>query len=88
MANLKSSRKDARRIVRRTARNRSTKTLLKSLDKRVRSALAIGNEILSTEAAIASISAMDKAASRGVIHKNKANRYKSSVASVVFKFGA
>jgi small subunit ribosomal protein S20 len=88
MANLKSSRKDVRRIVRRTARNRSTKTLLKSLDKKVRSAVALGDGNLSMQAAIACVSAMDKAAKRGIIHKNKANRYKSAVASLVFKASA
>jgi small subunit ribosomal protein S20 len=88
MANLKSSKKDARRIIRRTARNRSVKTLLKSLDKKVRNALAGGDAQLSMEAAIACVSAMDKAAKRGIIHKNKANRYKSSVAPLVFKVSA
>ncbi|MDR0727779.1 MAG: 30S ribosomal protein S20 [Puniceicoccales bacterium] len=84
MANLKSSRKDARRIVKRTARNRSTKSLLKSLDKKVRSAVALGDERLSAAAAISCVSAMDKAVKRGIIHKNRADRYKSSVAAIVF----
>ncbi|MDR1456862.1 MAG: 30S ribosomal protein S20 [Puniceicoccales bacterium] len=88
MANLRSSQKDVRRIVRRTARNRSVKTLLKSLDKKVQGALSVGNDHLSAESAIACISAMDKAVKRGVIHKNKANRYKSAKTALIFKKGA
>jgi ribosomal protein S20 len=49
--------------------------------------LASGDAPLSAEAAVACASAMDKAVKWGIIHKNKANRYKSSVSSLVFRAG-
>jgi small subunit ribosomal protein S20 len=84
MANLKSSQKDARRIVRRAARNRAVRTLLKSLAKKVQGT----GTAEDFQAAITCVSAMDKAAKRGIIHKNKADRYKASVAALIFNASA
>jgi len=67
MANIKSSQKDIRRTVARTARNVIVQSRIKTLRKKV---------ISSVEAA----DALDKAAKRGVIHPNKANREKSRLA--------
>ena len=77
MANLKSSQKDIRRIRRRTEHNRAVKSKLKTLRKSFERAV---NE--SSEEAILSngrryISALDKAAKRNIISKNKAKRHKS-----------
>jgi small subunit ribosomal protein S20 len=85
MANLKSSKKDIRRIVKRTARNRSTKTKLHTLARRVtelRSA-EVGSNNLS-DAVCCYISALDKAVKQGIIHKNRANRNKSALSSIIF----
>jgi small subunit ribosomal protein S20 len=84
MANLKSSKKDIRRTAKRTERNRAAKTFLKSLTRKVEAARASGDAQMGKSAAVACVSAMDKAVKRGIIHQNKANRYKSSVASLVF----
>lgn len=72
MANTKSAAKRARQNVRRTLRNRSAITRLRSMQKRTRSAAQPDpNEVRSL------ISAIDKAAKRGIIHRNAAQRRKS-----------
>ena len=72
MANLKSSKKDIRRIARRSERNKAVSSRLKTLRKK-----AIGEASDADKSAYAS--ALDKAVKSGVIHKNKANREKSKV---------
>ncbi|MFW6354507.1 MAG: 30S ribosomal protein S20, partial [Verrucomicrobiota bacterium] len=67
MANLKSSKKDIRRIARRTERNRAVKSRLKTLRKRLVAESSDDNK--SAYAA-----ALDKAAKSGVPHPNKVNR--------------
>ncbi len=71
MANSKSAAKRARQNPRRTLRNRSAISHLRSLQKR----RAAGGG--KTEDTRALVSALDKAAKRGIIHKNAANRRKA-----------
>jgi small subunit ribosomal protein S20 len=72
MAKTRSAAKRARQTLRRATHNRSIKTHLRSLQKRISSAPAPnGDEIRAI------ISAVDKAAKRGVIHRNAANRRKA-----------
>jgi small subunit ribosomal protein S20 len=72
MAKTRSAAKRSRQTQRRALRNRSVKAQLRSLQKRISSAPAPnGDEIRAT------ISAVDKAAKRGVIHRNAANRRKA-----------
>ncbi len=73
MANLKSSKKDIRRIARRTERNTIVSSRLKTMRKK-----ALGEADESDKKAYSS--ALDKAVKSGVIHKNKANREKSKLA--------
>ena len=70
MANTKSASKRARQSPRRTLRNRSVTTNIRSLTKRH----ATGGGKLEESRAL--VSALDKAAKRGIIHKNVANRRK------------
>lgn len=72
MANLKSSKKDIRRIARRTERNVATQSRLKTLRKK-----ALGEASDADKSAYAS--ALDKAVKSGVVHKNKADREKSKL---------
>ena len=72
MANTKSAAKRARQTRNRALRNQSVKTHLRRLQKRIRSEATPNREqILSV------ISAIDKAAKRGIIHRNTANRRKA-----------
>jgi small subunit ribosomal protein S20 len=72
MANSKSAAKRARQNPRRTLRNRSVLTNLRSLAKRQTGS---GKK----EDSQALVSALDKAAKRGIIHKNVANRRKARI---------
>ena len=72
MANTKSAAKRARQTVKRTLRNRSVVTGLRTMQKTVRSLQTPGPEQVR-----ALISAIDKAAKRGIIHENAANRRKA-----------
>jgi small subunit ribosomal protein S20 len=72
MANTKSAAKRSRQRVKRSLRNRSVVTHLRTTQKQVRSA-----QVPSADKVRAVISAIDKAAKRGIIHQNAANRRKA-----------
>ncbi len=72
MANTKSAAKRARQTARRSLRNRSVTTHLRSMLKKTRTAAQPdANAVRSL------VSAIDKAAKRGIIHRNAAQRRKS-----------
>ena len=79
MANIKSSKKDLRRNAKNRARNLSTKSALKTYVKKVRQAVPQGG-VEVTSALATAIKQLDKAAQRGIIHKNQAARRKSRIA--------
>jgi small subunit ribosomal protein S20 len=72
MANTRSAAKRARQTLRRALRNRSVKAHLRNFQKQIRSAPERSAEEIRTV-----ISAIDKAAKRGIIHRNAANRRKA-----------
>ncbi len=74
MANSKSAAKRARQTARRSLRNRHVLSNLRTLHKR---GSATGSDAKDTTALI---SAIDKAAKRGKIHRNAANRRKARLA--------
>lgn len=75
MANLKSSKKDIKRIAKRTLVNKSVKSSLKTY---VKKAKAAAGDAEKGEAALSTaVKALDKAAQRGIIHKKQAARRKS-----------
>ena len=76
MANLKSSKKDVRRTAVKTAVNKSVRTSLKTYIKKVKAAGASADGTLDAVVANAA-KQIDKAAKRGIIHKNQAARRKS-----------
>lgn len=88
MANKKSSKKDMRRIVKRTARNKATRTALKTYVKKVRTAVTAGDVTEVKAALVTAQSMIDKAAQRGIIHKNQAARRKSRAAKAANKAAA
>ena len=73
MANTKSAGKRARQTVVRSLRNRSVLTRLRKMQKSVASATGQKDE----QSVRALVSAVDKAAKRGIIHRNAANRRKA-----------
>lgn len=76
MANIKSVAKRARQSVKRHARNASVISELKSTQKKLRTAIAAGKLDEAKAEYVKVSSALDKAAKRGVIHKNSADRKK------------
>lgn len=80
MANIKSSAKRARQSSRGTARNAGILAILKTQQKKFRAAIHQGNKEVIHLAFVALSSSLDKAAKKGVIHKNSANRKKSLIA--------
>jgi small subunit ribosomal protein S20 len=72
MANTRSAAKRARQTVKRSLRNRSVVTRLRTMQKTVGS-----SQTASAEQIRALVSAIDKAAKRGIIHENAANRRKA-----------
>jgi small subunit ribosomal protein S20 len=79
MANIKSAAKRARQGVTRRARNTSVISALKSGQKKVRAAVAAGKLDEAKSEFVKTSAALDKAAKRGIIHKNSANRRKSAL---------
>ena len=72
MANTKSAAKRARQTLKRSLRNRSVLTRLRRMQKQTRS-----SQVSNLEEIRGVISAIDKAAKRGIIHRNVANRRKA-----------
>lgn len=81
MANTKSAAKRARQTIKRTLRNRRVTTGLKTETKRTNTSLTgSGDKAVTRQNYEKLVSELDKAAKRGVIHKNVANRRKSRLA--------
>lgn len=79
MANIKSAEKRARQTLTRTLRNKAARTRVKNTRKSAYDALKAG--AADSAARVSALaSAADKAAKRGVIHRNKANRLKARAA--------
>lgn len=77
MANIKSSKKRARQAVDRNARNASQRSMLRTYVKKVLKAIQANDATGAQDAYKAAESILDRYASRGLIHKNKAARHKS-----------
>jgi len=78
MANIRSAEKQRRQAEKANARNRAGKSRLRSALKKAKSTIAEGKGDQST--LNASFSEIDKAAKKGVIKNNTADRYKSRLA--------
>ena len=76
MANTKSAIKNARKNTRRQLQNQRVKTRLKTLAKAVTKAAAGTDAEATRKAAQVYISALDRAAKQGIVHKNSASRHK------------
>ena len=75
MANIKSAIKRIRSSERRRVRNRIVRSSTRTLVKKARTAINSGNP--GEEAIQNALTALDRAASKGIIHKNNAARRKS-----------
>ncbi|MGE9270181.1 MAG: 30S ribosomal protein S20 [Verrucomicrobiales bacterium] len=83
MANHKSALKRVRQTKTRTERNRQRKTTIKKLRKETLGSIEAGDAKAAAESLSKYSSAVDKAAKKGLIHKNKAANLKSKAAKAV-----
>jgi small subunit ribosomal protein S20 len=80
VANIKSQIKRIGQNERRRLRNKAVKSELKTAVRRFREAADGGDATATTEALRSASRLLDKAASKGVIHKNQAANRKSAMA--------
>ncbi len=83
MANIKSQIKRIRQNEQRHERNKSVKSDLRTAVRKVRETVGTGDKDAAQRAAWEANRKLDKAASKGVIHKNQAANRKSSVGKLV-----
>ncbi|MBS1795203.1 MAG: 30S ribosomal protein S20 [Acidobacteria bacterium] len=77
MPNHKSAEKRVRQTAKRNAINKSNTSRLRTQIKKLRAALASGNKEQTSALLNPTVSAIDKAVNKGILHKNTAARYKS-----------
>jgi small subunit ribosomal protein S20 len=80
MANIKSQIKRNRQNLDRYERNKAVRSRLKTFSRRFASAVESGDREAAEEAFFVTSRALDKAATKGVIHKNNAANKKSRMA--------
>jgi small subunit ribosomal protein S20 len=80
MANIKSQIKRNKQNEKRRQRNKAVRTSLKSASKKVTVAVAEGDADAAQARAREAGRALDKAASKGIVHKRTAARHKSRLA--------
>jgi small subunit ribosomal protein S20 len=88
MANIKSQIKRNKQNETRRERNKDVKSALRTSTKKVHAAVAEGDAEAATERQREAARALDKAASKGVMHKRTAARKKSRLARQVNKTSA
>ena len=74
MANTASARKRIRQTERRTLRNHARKTRMRTFVKKVETAIAGGDQAAAAAAFLAAQPEMQRAAGKGVIHRNTVAR--------------
>ena len=88
MANIKSQIKRIKQNEKRRQRNQSVKSSLKTAVRKFREAAEAGEKDKAVELGRAANRALDKAASKGVIHANPAANRKSAMAKRHAQLGA
>ena len=88
MANIKSQIKRVKTNEKRRQRNKSVKSSVRTVVRRFREAVEAGDTEKATELSRAASRALDKAAGRGVIHKNQAANRKSAIAKRISSVSA
>ena len=83
MANIKSAKKRIEVIDKKTLRNKMIKSKVKTVIKKVEAAIAAGDKEAAQANLLVAISEIDKAASKGVYHKNNASRKVSRLTAAV-----
>jgi small subunit ribosomal protein S20 len=88
MANTASARKRIRQIERRTERNKARMSRMRTFIKKVEAAVASGDKEAATVALREAQPEMQRAAGKGVVHKNTVARKISRLSARVKSLGA
>ena len=88
MPNHKSAEKRVRQNEKRREINRNNRGRLRTSIKKLRATLATGDAATVSELLPETISTIDKAVQKGVLHRNAAARYKSRLTTRVNQAGA
>ena len=83
MANTSSAKKAARQATKRRAHNLPQRTALRTAVKNVRKAIAAGDKNAASATLEKSRGVIDRMASKGIVHRNAAARYKSRLAHAI-----
>jgi small subunit ribosomal protein S20 len=87
MANTKSAKKAARQIERRTVINKSRRTRVRSTVRKVEEAITAGDRAAAVAAMAVAEPAIIRAAQKGIVHRNAANRKVSRLVHRIAKLG-
>ena len=87
MANTKSAKKAARQSTRRTVINKSRRTRMRSATRQVEEAISAGDQKLAVAAMASAEPAIIRAAQKGILHRNAAQRKVSRLAQRIAKLG-
>ena len=88
MATHKSAIKRQKQALKKQEKNRSVKSMLKTLSKKVEQAVEAKSADTAKDALVKAMKAYDKAASAGIIHRTTASRKISRLSAKVGKAGA
>lgn len=80
LANIKSAMKRVKVTEKQNLRNRMVRSALKTSIRRYDEALQAGDQAVAEQAYLSAVRTVDKAAAKGVIHKNAASRKKAQLA--------
>ena len=83
MPNIKSAKKRLRQSLEARTRNRAAKSVLRTLVRRVREAIAAADVAKSEEAFKVVQKRLDQTAAKGIIHRNRAARVKSRLSDAI-----
>jgi small subunit ribosomal protein S20 len=80
LANIASAKKRMRQNVKRRARNRMVRSKTRTFVKKANELIEAGDQSTAVAAVQAAMSQLDRAAQKGVVHHNNADRRKSRLA--------
>ncbi|TLX50996.1 30S ribosomal protein S20 [Pseudoalteromonas ruthenica] len=83
MANIKSAKKRAVTSEKRRQHNASRRSMMRTYFKKVSAAIEAGNKEAAQAAFAQATPILDRYATKGLIHKNKAARHKSRLAAKI-----
>ena len=85
MANTKSAKKRAEKSAAQRIKNRTMRSRMRTAVKKLRAAVASGDEKMAQELLPVTIKVVDSSAQKGIIHRNTAARTKSRLVAAMRK---